>query len=126
MTKAQRLLTVVVPLALLAGIFAVTGPWKTRDQQQYENLLGISTQVRLRHTSTLAPTAISDCLIGLPVTVLNLSRLQAGPGITLANPVQAVLVSIESVDDGTLSTVRQRPDQPLTPTSYNALVRCLG
>lgn len=125
MIKAQRILRFVVPIALLAGIFAVTGPWKTRDEQQYENLLGISTQVKLRHTSTLAPAAISDCLTGLPVTILNLSRLQAGPGITLANPVQAVLVSIENVDHGSLSTVRQRPDQPLSPTSYNALVRCL-
>lgn len=111
----------------MALTYAVTGPWETKDERNYQHLAAIATAVSFQQTTSKGPEDVSRCLLQLPPTTLNLNRVQAGSGVTLANPIQHVLLTVASVENGqSLVTVRRPPDKPLRDSHLAAILRCMA
>ena len=109
-----RLQPILIIAPVMALIYALTGPWETKDEREYLRLTTIATSVSLEQTTSKAPEEVSRCLLRLPPTTLNLDRLQAGSGVTLANPVQHVLITVASAENGKSAvTVRRPPGKSL-------------
>lgn len=126
MTRRSRIWSTLAFCALFAAFLLVTGPWESSDEQAYRNLAANSTKVVLRRSSALVPDAVGNCMEGIPPSLLNLARLRAGPGITLANPVQRLLIVIEAREGGSHVTVFRPPDRSLRLMYRDALLRCTG
>jgi len=114
----------------LLGLFAaavavvVTGPWPTHDEREYAQLSKVATHTVLRRMSAIKPEPISRCLENLPPSMLNLTRLQAGPAITLANPVQHTLITISEVRGRAQLVVHRPPGRSLRSLHRQALISC--
>ena len=108
----------------LATIYVLTGPWKTRDEKQYESISKVATEVSLRLSSLHDPDTVAKCLLRLPPTLLNLSRLRAGKGVTLINPAQHMLVTVAQEGSGSILTVQRPPKRSLRPPHVVAVTRC--
>lgn len=122
-----RLQSILILVAFMALIYALTGPWETKDERNYKHLSAIASAVSFQQTTSKGPEDVTRCLQRLPPAILNLERLQAGSGVTLANPVQHVLLTVTSVDNGkSLITVRRPPDKPLRGSHRAAIVHCIA
>ena len=111
----------------MALIFVLTGPWETKDEREYKHLAAIATSVSFQQTTSKGPEDVSRCLQRLPPTTLNLERLQVGSGVTLANPVQHIVLTVTSVDnEKSLVTVKRPTDKPLKASHLAALLRCIA
>lgn len=125
MTRTKSIATSILIMLVLCTVFILTGPWKTRDEQQFDDIRARTTHTALLQGSPSKPETVSRYLQSLPITVLNLSELRAGPGVTLANPVQPFLIIIAAKDSGSTITVLQRPDRPLRPSIRHAIIACV-
>jgi hypothetical protein len=125
MTRTKNVLATIAFVIIVCAVYASTGPWKTKDEQQYDQLSAMVLKVELQHSSPIEPEVIAGCLRKLPPTVLNLRRLFAGPGITLANPIQPMLVSIMTQNGGSMVTVRRPSNLPLRSPHRAAIMGCL-
>lgn len=124
MTRKKRLAESILILFFLCVVFALTGPWKTRDERKLDAIRARTTHTALVQGSLSKPETVSHCLQRLSITVLNLSELRAGPGVNLVNPVQPLLITIAPKEGGSTITVLQRPDRPLRPSIRNAIMAC--
>ena len=124
MSSERNMRWAVIAASGLLAIYLLTGPWKTDDEQQFDNLTKIATGIAFRATSSAEPFAVARCLLELPHTTLNLDRIFAGPGVTLANPVQHMLVTIVTKQGGSVVTVWRPPAKVLRTPHRAALLKC--
>ena len=124
MSIERNRLWLVIAAAGLLAVYLLAGPWKTDDEQQFESLTKIATGIAFRERSSAEPLAVARCLLELPHTTLNLDRIFAGPGVTLANPVQHMLVTIVAKRGGSVVTVWRPPARVLRTPHRKALSRC--
>lgn len=112
----------LLPFLILAALI----PYPSPDQQEYEHLSRIATQTVFRAETGKSLEGISDCLLSLPLRVINLTNLRAqgGSDRVLANPVRNLLVRIKEEGSSRIVTVSARPGRPLLPSERQAFSGC--